>query len=75
LVSLHEVFDWFRQAKLKLKPTKCQMFQYQIKFFGRIVSRDGVEVDPEKVACVEAYEFPRNVTDLRRYLWLTGYYH
>ena len=74
LVNLHEVFDRFRQAKLKLKLTKCQVFQHRVKFLGRIVSKDGVEVDPEKVACVEACEFPRNVTELRRYLGLTGYY-
>ena len=38
------------------------------------MSKDGVEVDPEKVACIETWEFPRNVTDLRRFLGLTGYY-
>ena len=74
LANLHEVFDRFRQAKLKLKPTKCKVFQRRVKFLGHIVSKEGVEVDPDKTACIDAWEFPKNVTEVRQFLGICGYY-
>jgi len=38
------------------------------------VSAEGVEVDPKKVQCIESWEFPRTVSELRSYLGLCSYY-
>lgn len=48
--NLEKVLDRFRQANLKLKPQKCKLFQLRVKFLGHIVSRNGIEVNPEKTA-------------------------
>jgi len=48
------VLQRFRQANLKLKPGKCQLFQRKLKFLGHIVSSEGVQVNPEKVATILA---------------------
>jgi len=74
LVDLESVFDRFRQANLKLKAAKCKLFQHRCKFVGHIVSANGVEVDPAKVACVKNWPFPKTITELRQFLGLCSYY-
>jgi len=74
LVDLESVFDRFRQANLKLKAAKCKLFQNRCKFVGHIVSANGVEVDPAKVACVKNWPFPKTITELRQFLGLCSYY-
>ena len=74
LANLKEVFERFRQANLKLKPRKCHLFQKRVNFLGHVVSQEGVEVDEDKVAVVKAWQFPRNVTELRSFLGLCNYY-
>ena len=41
------VLDRIRQANLKLAPNECSFCQRRVKFLGHIVSKDGVEVDPD----------------------------
>ena len=74
LADLEVVFDRFRQADLKLKATKCKLFQTRCKFVGHYVSEDGIEVDPVKVACVVNWQFPKTITELRGFLGLCSYY-
>jgi len=62
LANMDTVLQRFRQANLKLKPTKCKIFQRRVRFLGHIVSADGVEVEPKKVQCVHSWEFPRTVS-------------
>ena len=74
LRDLDLVLDRFRQANLKLKASKCKLFQTQCKFVGHIVSIDGIKVDPSKVACVVNWPFPRTISELRGFLGLPSYY-
>ena len=74
IADLEAVFDRFRQANLKLKATKCKLFQERCRFVGHIVSAHGIEVDPEKVACIVHWPFPRNISELRGFLGLCSYY-
>lgn len=74
LKRLREVFLRFRRFKLKLKPKKCQLFQVKVPFLGRIVSKDGVQVDPEKVIAVKKYPLPRNTKEVERFLGFVNYH-
>ena len=49
LDNLEQVFQCLRNAKLKLSPKKCHLFQKQVKYLGHIISQNGVSTDPEKV--------------------------
>jgi len=49
LQRLQLVLDRLVEADLKLKPSKCSLFQKRVKFLGSIVSGEGIEPDPEKV--------------------------
>ena len=64
LERLRKVFTRFRRYNLKLKPKKCQLFQIKVPFLGRIVSKEGVQVDPEKVSAVKKYPIPRNTKEV-----------
>ena len=72
--NLQQVLDRFRQANLKLRPKKCKIFQHRVSFVGHVVSAEGIATAPEKISCIQAWEFPRTMTELRGFLNLCGYY-
>jgi len=71
---LQKVFDRLVQAGLKLKPSKCALFQKKVKFLGSIVSSEGIEPDPEKVQAVAEWPTPQTLTEVRAFVALASYY-
>ena len=55
-------------------PDKCEFFQSQVHFLGHVVSAGGVAVQQHKVDAVREWPTPQSVSDVRRFLGLTGYY-
>jgi len=45
------VFKRIRDAKLKLKPSKCSFFKREVSFLGFVVSAAGIKTQSEKVKC------------------------
>ena len=74
LEHLRLVFNRFREAGLKLKPSKCHFGQKKVKFLGHVISKDGVLPDPDKVSAIKEYPVPRSVKDVRAFLGLANYY-
>ena len=74
LQHLRLVFDRFRTAGLKLKPSKCDFGQKQVNYLGHVITRDGIQPDPEKIKVVQEYPVPRTVKDVRAFMGLTNYY-
>ena len=72
--NLRMVLLRLREAKLKLSPKKCVLFQRQVKFLGHIVSEAGVATDPEKLRAVHPWPRPSTVSEVRRFLGLCSYY-
>ena len=52
LQRLQDVFDRLQDASLKLKPSKCELLQDEVHYLGHVVSSDGIDTDPDKVAAV-----------------------
>lgn len=52
LQRLTNIFDRLSEANLKLKQSKCQFFQKEIKFLGHIVSETGITTDDSKIEAV-----------------------
>lgn len=48
LQRLEHVFERLQTANLKLKPSKCNLFQRVITVLGHVVSENGVHTDPDK---------------------------
>jgi len=71
---LREVFERLRGAGLKLKPSKCALFQPKVKYLGHVVGRNGMATDPEKVRAMEDWVTPQDLTRFRAFLGLVGYY-
>ena len=45
-----------------------------MSFLGHIVSAEGIRMDPVKIEAVMNWKPPRNVTEVRIFLGLAGYY-
>ena len=63
-----------RKAGLKLKPSKCCLFQKSVSFLGHVVSEAGIATDSSKVEAVKAWPQPKRAKDVRSFLGLVGYY-
>ena len=56
------------------KLSKCEFWLNEVSFLGYIVSKEGIRVDPNKIEVVVEWKPPRNVTEVRSFLGLAGYY-
>ncbi|GKV52999.1 hypothetical protein SLEP1_g59549, partial [Rubroshorea leprosula] len=61
--DLEETFQNLCRAQMKLNPLKCTFAVESGKFLGYVVSKKGIEVNPEKVEAVQQMEPPRTVKD------------
>jgi hypothetical protein len=63
-----------REQKLYTNLEKCTFCTDKVVFLGFVVSGQGVEVDAEKVKVVHEWMPPQNVSQVRSFLGLTGFY-
>ncbi|GKV48140.1 hypothetical protein SLEP1_g54971 [Rubroshorea leprosula] len=69
LTDLEETFNNLRQNRMRLNLAKCIFGVESGKFLGFMVSRRGIEVNPEKIRAIAEMEPPKLVKDIQR---LTG---
>ena len=74
LKNLNTVLQRIDEYGLKLKASKCFLFQKSIKFLGHVISGDGIQTDSDKVAAIKDFKVPTRVKHVRSFLGLTGYY-
>ncbi|KAG9510097.1 Retrovirus-related Pol polyprotein, partial [Fragariocoptes setiger] len=74
LVAIEDVLLRFRQAELKLKPSKCLFGHSGLKFLGHFVDERGVHADPSKTDAIRKLSATRDVSGIRRFLGMAGYY-
>jgi len=63
-----------REQQLFANLEKCTFCTDKVVFFGFVVSGQGVEVDEEKIKAVQEWTPPQNVSQVRRFLGLAGFY-
>ena len=68
------VLEKLRQNQLYAKFSKCEFWLEEITFLGHVLTAEGVTVDPAKIEAVKEWEQPHNVSDIRSFLRLVGYY-
>ena len=71
---LRVVLEILRKEQLYAKLSKCEFWLTEVSFLGHIVSKEGIQVDPKKIEVVVEWKPPRNVTEVRSFLGLAGYY-
>ena len=74
LARLKVVLERFKGANLKLKPSKCELLQKEVKFLGHVVNSEGVSTDPDKVRAVREWKTPKCSDETRSFLGFVGYY-
>jgi hypothetical protein len=71
---LRVVLEKLRAHKLYAKFTKFEFWLEKVAFLGHILTAEGVAMDPEKVKAVSNWQQPTNVSEIRSFLGLAGYY-
>ena len=62
------------EKKLYAKLKKCEFQLNQVMFLGHVISKDGITVDPNKIEAMVNWDRPINVSEVRSFLGLAGYY-
>ncbi|KAG8503494.1 hypothetical protein CXB51_001482 [Gossypium anomalum] len=71
---LRLVLQNLRDKQLYAKFSKCKFWLSKVGFLGYIVSVLGIRVDPSKISTIIYWKPPRNVSEVRSFLGLAGYY-
>ncbi|KAL4340738.1 hypothetical protein GQ457_08G035780 [Hibiscus cannabinus] len=71
---LRIVLQTLRECQLYAKFSKCEFWLSEVAFLGHVISAKGIMVDPKKVQTILDWRPPRNVSEVRSFLGLAGYY-
>ena len=74
LDHLTQVFERLRRAGLKLKLQKCSFFKKHIQYLGHLISDEGIQPLPEKLASIRNISVPTTPKEVKQFLGLVGYY-
>ena len=71
---MNVVFDHLREYNLKLKPSKCSLFQEEVNYLAHQVSKKGVWPSNISVKAIAEYAPPQTYTEIRVFLGIVGHY-
>ena len=63
-----------REKRLFAKLSKCDFWLKEVSFLGHILFTEGTRVNLVKIEAIVSWKPPRNVTEVRSFLGLAGYY-
>ena len=69
MTDLSQIFDILRQFQLKLNVSKCAFGVVSGKFLGSLVTRRGIENNPDQITAIQALQSPTTSKQVQR---LTG---
>jgi hypothetical protein len=68
------VLQRLREHELYAKLSKCEFWISEVLFLGHIINRDGLVVDPKKVANILDWKASRDVKGIKSFIGIVGYY-
>ncbi|KAA3470237.1 DNA/RNA polymerases superfamily protein [Gossypium australe] len=87
LLRIDDLFDQLKGAtvfskidlrsgyyQLRVKDSDVPKTPFRTRFLGHIVSGDGIRVDPSKISAIVDWKLSMNVSEVRSFLGLAGYY-
>ena len=74
LIRLEEILIRFKEANLKLKPSKCKFLMEKVNYLGFLITREGVKPDPAKIRAIVDIEKLSNRDEVKRFLGMMSYY-
>ena len=72
--QLEKVLSLLKENQFYAKKSKYTFGKQEVEYLGHIISKEGVKVDPRKIQVMKEWPQPKNVSKLRGFLGLTGYY-
>jgi hypothetical protein len=69
-----KVLQLLREHKFYVKLSKCEFAKEELEYLGHTISDAGMDTYPKKTQAVLDWPIPTNVTELRGFLGVTGYY-
>ncbi|KAE9262713.1 hypothetical protein PR003_g33439, partial [Phytophthora rubi] len=74
VVELAAVMERLANAGLSLKVSKCSFATERLEYLGHELDADGVRPMPSLVHSVQEFPVPTDVTELKRFVHMAGYY-
>ena len=71
LNNLACVLKRLREAGLKLKPTKCNLLQKEVRYLGHVISENGISI---KTDAIRKWPTPQCRREILQFLGLANYY-
>ena len=68
LEHLETVFSHLREAGLKMKWSKCELFKSEIHYLGHLISPEGISPLPNKLDCIQHMPAPKNTKEIKQFL-------
>ncbi|CAI7791819.1 unnamed protein product [Closterium sp. NIES-53] len=73
LQDIEAVFKILSENRLQIKASKYEFLQDILGFLGHVISADDMEIDPKKIATIQAWHAPTNLTELYSFLGFVNY--
>ena len=67
-VTVRQVLDKAKAVGMRFNPSKCQFRKTSVKFFGLVLSRNGVSPDPAKIQALELLPEPKDEKLIAKFL-------
>eukprot|EP01018_Ginkgo_biloba_P011642 Gb_37067 [translate_table: standard] len=74
IFHVDKVLQVLEDNQLFAKRSKCEFGKTKVEYLGHVISGEGVRANPKKIQAIREWPTPRNITNLRGFLGLTGYY-
>jgi hypothetical protein len=71
---LRMVLQRLREHQLYAKLSKCEFWIDEVLFLGHIINKEGLVVDPKKVADILNWKAPTDTRGIKSFIGMAGYY-
>ena len=75
LEHLKIIFQRLKEARLKLKQSKCDFIKKHIQYLGHLISPEGTQPLTEKLESIRNMLPAKSAKEIKQFLGLAGYYH
>ncbi|KAF5481396.1 hypothetical protein F2P56_002050 [Juglans regia] len=73
-LHLKIVMKILEEHRFFIKASKCALMEKELEYLGHFISGEGVKVDQRKIEAMVDWPLPNDVSTLRGFLGLTGFY-
>lgn len=74
LETIDKVLHILESNGLKIKRNKCKFLANEVKYLGFIISKNGLEVDKDKIEAIVSMPPPTNISELKSFLGMVNFY-